>query len=68
MEPKYQPGDRVNHAAVACKKNGLVEAVIECAAYNLYRVRWCACRGDYYEDELVPGREPEERMHDGSNI
>ncbi len=53
MEPKFQPGDRVNHASVLCKRNGTVEEVIERTVYAIYRVRWCACRGDYYESELV---------------
>jgi hypothetical protein len=53
MQPQFQVGDHVNHKNVPCKQDGRVEAIFERAAYNLYRVRWCSCVGDYYENELV---------------
>jgi hypothetical protein len=53
MQPQFQVGDHVNHKFVPCKQEGRVEAVIERTVYNIYRVRWCGCVGDYYENELV---------------
>lgn len=54
MDPKYQVGDRVDHKTVLCKKNGVVIDIFERTVYVLYGIKWCACKGDFYENELVP--------------
>jgi hypothetical protein len=54
MEPKYRTGDRVDRKGIPCQKNGLIVSVYIGALSILYRVKWCACSGEYFENELVP--------------
>lgn len=64
MEPEFQVGDRVDHKTVFCKRNGRVESVIERTVYNVYRVRFAHCSGDFFESELVKALDPVEEPHD----